>query len=89
MRLALQPPATTIINTVKVFMVVTPPGSISFISQACRGRVSDKEITQRCELLEKLHYGDLVMDDLGFGIADALALRGAYLLIPACTKGES
>lgn len=76
-------------NTLKVFMATTPTGSVSFISQAWGGRVSDKEITQKCGFLDKIEYGDDVMADRGFTIADDLAIRGANLLIPAYTKGKA
>ncbi len=64
-------------NTVKVLISVTPTGSISFISRAWGGRVSDKEITQRCDFLDFIQLGDSVMADRGFNIADDLAVRGA------------
>ena len=70
---------------VEVFMRVAPTCSISFISQALRRRVSDKEITRKCGFLE---YGDDIMADRGFTIADELVLCGAHLLIPAYTRGK-
>ena len=76
-------------NTVKVFIAITPTGSISFISQAWGGRVSDKEITQKCGFLDLINFGDCVMADRGFNIADDLALCGAHLVIPAFTRGKS
>ena len=38
--------------------------------------------------MDKIEYGDDVMADRGFTIADDLAVRGANLLIPAYTKGK-
>ena len=70
-------------------MAVTPTGPISFISQAWGGRVSDKEITQKCGFLKKFQYGDFVMADRGFGIADDLALCRALLIIHAYMMGKS
>lgn len=49
----------------------------------------EKEITQKCEFLEKIEYGDNVMADRGFTISEGIALRCACLLIPVFTKGES
>ena len=57
-------------NTVKVFIAVAPTGSISFISKAWGGRVSDKVITQKCGFLDMIEGGDLVLADRGFNIAD-------------------
>ena len=51
--------------------------------------MSDKGITQKCGFLEHVQFGDVVMADQGFGIADDLALCGAHLIIPASTKGKS
>ena len=50
-------------NTVKIIIGITPTGSISFISKAWGGRVSDKVITQKSGFLNKIKYGDVVMAD--------------------------
>ena len=76
-------------NTVKVFIAISPTGCISFISQAWGGRVSDKEITQKCGFLDYVEFGDVIMADRGFKIEDDLALCGARLAIPAFTRGKS
>ena len=49
----------------------------------------EKEITQKCEFLEKIEYGDNVMADRGFTISEGIALRCARLLIPVFTRGKS
>ena len=59
-------------NTVKVFIRISPTGSISFISQAWGGRVLDKEITQKCEFLDFVNYGDDIMADRGFNVQTTL-----------------
>ena len=50
-----------------------------------------KKITRKCgsEVLEQIEFGDTVLADRGFSIADDLAFRGAHLVIPAFTKGNS
>ena len=70
-------------NTVKVFIAVSPTGSICFISKGWGGRVSDKVITSKCGFMQKLCRGDAVMADRGFNIGDELAVMGAKLIIPA------
>ena len=65
-------------NTVKVFIAVAPTGSISFISKAWGGRVSDKvDITQKCGFLDMIEGGHLVLADRGFNIADELIYQGS------------
>ena len=76
-------------NTGKVFIAVSPTGSISFISQAWGGRVSDKEITQKSGFLDYIEFGDVIMADRGFKIEDDIALCGAHLVLPAFTRGKS
>ncbi|XP_053383764.1 uncharacterized protein LOC123562971 [Mercenaria mercenaria] len=76
-------------NTVKFLIGITPQGSISFLSRAWGGRVSDKYITEHCGILEKLLPGDLVLADRGFDIADSVGMYCAQVNIPSFTKGRS
>ncbi|XP_067678519.1 uncharacterized protein [Haliotis asinina] len=76
-------------NTIKILVGISPNGSISFVSRAFGGRVSDKVITQRSGFLQLLEHGDLVLADRGFLISDELSACGAQLAIPAFTKGKS
>ena len=75
-------------NTVKFLIGISPTGSISFISKARGGRVSDKVITQKSGFLDHIEYGDVIMADRGFNISDELAIIGAHLKIPAFTRGQ-
>lgn len=75
-------------NTVKFLVAITPTGAVSFISKCWGGRVSDRHLTINSGLLRHLKYGDLVLADRGFDIADDLAMIGASLAIPPFTKGK-
>ena len=76
-------------NTIKILVGITPQGTISFVSEAWGGRVSDKFLTENCGFLDKLIPGDMVMADRGFTITESVGLRNAKLVIPAFTKGKS
>ena len=52
-----------------------------FVSKLWSGRVSDKEITRKCGVLDLLDDGDNVMADRGFDVADILP-AGVTLNIP-------
>lgn len=69
-------------NTLKGLIAVTPSGTVSFVSQLYGGNTSDRELTERCGLLDLLQPGDSVMADRGFTIADLLDSRGVRLNIP-------
>ena len=76
-------------NTIKVLVGITPQGTISFVSEAWGGRVSDKFLTENCGFLEKLIPGDMVMADRGFTVTESVGLRQAKLVIPAFTRGKA
>ena len=58
----------------KALVGITPTGYFSFVSKLRTGNVSDRNITERSGLLDKLEEGDSVMADKGFNIYQ----RSAY-----------
>ena len=72
-------------NTIKFLISVTPQGSISFVSKAWGGRVTDKHLTEHSGFLDKLLPGDLVLADGGFTIEDSVGLFCAELITPPFT----
>lgn len=76
-------------NTVKYLIGITPQGTVSFISKGWGGRTSDQHITENSGFLKYLMYGDTVMADRGFNIAETLGAYGSRLEIPAFTKGQT
>ena len=76
-------------NTVKFLVAITPTGAVSFISKCWAGCVLDQHLTVNSGLMRHLKYGDLVLADRGFDIADDLAMVGASLAIPPFTKGKN
>ena len=76
-------------NTVKLLIVITPSGAISFVSKAWGGRASDKEVTLCSGLLEKVKEGDVFLFDRGFRCKEMFAARGATLLMPSLTKNRA
>ena len=76
-------------NTVKYLIGITPQGTVCFISKGWGGRTSDQHITENSGFLKYLMYGDTVMADRGFNIAETLGAYGSRLEIPAFTKGQS
>ena len=69
-------------NTLKALIAVTPSGAVSFVSTLYGGSISDRELTEKCGLLNLLEPGDSVMADRSFTIADVLDIRGVALNIP-------
>uniref|UniRef100_A0A8C5GX67 Uncharacterized LOC114473450 n=1 Tax=Gouania willdenowi TaxID=441366 RepID=A0A8C5GX67_GOUWI len=75
-------------NTVKYLIGIVPQGVISYISKGWGGGVSDKYLTEHCDLLDKLLPGDTVIADRGFDIADSVESVCAKLVLPASTRGK-
>uniref|UniRef100_A0A8C5CM84 THAP-type domain-containing protein n=1 Tax=Gadus morhua TaxID=8049 RepID=A0A8C5CM84_GADMO len=76
-------------NTVKFLIGITPQGTVSYISNAWGGRVSDKYLTENCGFLDNIVPGDLVLADRGFNIQATLGCIMAHVKIPAFTRGKS
>nr|XP_054926585.1 uncharacterized protein LOC129384934 isoform X2 [Dermacentor andersoni] len=70
-------------NTMKGLVVISPDGTITFLSKLFTGSVSDKELVEKSGFL-KLEFepGDSVMADKGFKIQDLLSAKGVALNIP-------
>nr|XP_002732168.1 PREDICTED: uncharacterized protein LOC100375462 [Saccoglossus kowalevskii] len=76
-------------NTAKFLLGITPQGTVSFLSRAWGGRVSDKHITENSGILDNLLPGDLILADRGFNIQESVGSVCAELKIPAFTRGKS
>ena len=66
-------------NTFKQLVGSSRNEAFIFLSQLYSGRISDREITEKCSCLNKLVPGDDVMAEHGFTIRDLLALIGHTL----------
>ena len=74
-------------NTMKALVGITPTGYFSFVSKLWTGNVSDRYITEKSGLLNKLEEGDSVMADKGFNIRDLLTRKKVSLNIPPLCRG--
>ena len=72
----------------KFLIGFTPQGTISFISKAWGGRVSDKLLTENSGLLDYLLPGDVVLADRGFTCSDYAGVVMAEIKMPPFTKGK-
>ena len=75
------------INTLKLLVGLTPSAVISFLFSLWGGRISDKELTKRSKLLEKLERGDSMMADRGFDIG-SITPEGTNVIIPPFLGGR-
>lgn len=78
-------------TTAKILIACTPLGSISYISHAWGGRVSDIELVRKSGFIsnERFFPGDQILADRGFPLHDDFAVNcGAELVVPSWTKGK-
>ena len=78
----------SIITHVSFLIRIAPQGSITYVSRAWGGRVSDVHLTEQCGILNKLQHGDLNLADRGFTIGAAASVYCAEVKVPSFTKGK-
>lgn len=83
-------------TTVKFLISCTPSGAISFVSDACTGLMSDREIVIKSGYLScvKLSFEEteerlVVLADRGFNIQDVLLQFNVKITIPPFLRGKS
>ena len=71
-------------------MGISPTGYLTFVFKLWTRNVSDRYITEKSDLFDKLEEGDSVMADKGFNIRDLLTRKKKVALnIPPLCKGNS
>ena len=68
---------------------ISPSGPVVFVSDLFPGSILDKELTQRCGILNLLESGDSVMADRGFDIEEDPVLLGAKVNTPPFLRGKA
>ena len=71
----------------KYMISVTPPGTVSYISDGYGGTTSGNFITEHCGYVSNITQGDLGLEDRGFNAHDAVASQLGELYIPG-RKGK-
>ncbi|CAN7977430.1 unnamed protein product, partial [Ixodes persulcatus] len=76
-------------STLKYLVAVNPHGAVVFVSRACGGRVSDKELTIASgRFMNLLEAGDQVLADRGFLLHEEFFERNVQLITPSFTKNR-
>ena len=74
-------------TTMKFLVGISHTASVTFCSEAYGGATTDKEIFERCGIIDRLKPGDIIVADRGF-LIDQLLPAGVHLVTPAFLKGK-
>ena len=69
------------IHSFKCLLGVAPNGTVTYVSRAFPGSISDKKVTKQSGILSQLRAGDVVLADKGFLINDIVP-EGVQVNIP-------
>lgn len=75
-------------TTMKALVGLSPVGALGFLSEFFTGSISDRELTNRCGIIDHLNPGDDVIADKGFEVQDDFAKKGVTINIPSFLKGK-
>ena len=76
-------------NTAKILVGVTPGGMVSYLSDSYGGSTSDRQITERSNLVRMVDPGDSLMADKGFDVQDIFAPVDVTVNIPTFFKKQN
>lgn len=69
-------------HTCKVLVACTPGGTVSYVSEAVGGDMSDVELLRKNGILDKFEKGDQVMADKGFNNKADFLIGDGELIMP-------
>jgi hypothetical protein len=69
-------------HTYKVLVACTPGGTVSYVSEAVGGDMSDVELVRKSGILDKFEIGDNVMADKGFNNKADFLIGDVELIMP-------
>ena len=69
-------------HTYKVLVACTPGGTVSYVSEAVGGDMSDVELVRKSGILDKFEKGDNVMADKGFNNKADFLIGDVELIMP-------
>lgn len=75
-------------HTFKCLIAVAPNGTAVFVSELYEGSMSDREVFEKCGIINHLHQGDLILVDRGFTVEDLLMSRQVHMNIPPFLHGR-
>ena len=69
-------------TTGKISVWIYPHGGLLHCSDTYPGTIRDKDITEQCEVLDKVNKGKVILTDKGFDMADLCYHKGLLYNCP-------
>ncbi|KAK9882585.1 hypothetical protein WA026_022211 [Henosepilachna vigintioctopunctata] len=73
-------------NAMKVLVGISNSGSVIFISEAYGGSISDRQLFEKCGIINLLQKGDIILCDCGFNIQDLVSHMDVTVNMPQFLK---
>ncbi|XP_061726169.1 uncharacterized protein LOC133531788 [Cydia pomonella] len=73
-------------NTLKVLVGISASGCVTFVSDAYGGSTSDRELFEKCGLIDKLEPNDIILSDRGFNVQDLVCHKDVTVNVPEFLK---
>lgn len=69
-------------NTLKVLVGISGSGCVTFVSDAYGGSISDRQLFEKCGIMDLLQKGDIILGDRGFNIQDLVSHMDVTVNMP-------